>query len=121
MDWQGGVRANAFVLGSYIPEKIRGQKTEAYIHIVDWYAILCGLAGVDPTDEAAAKAKPPPIDNHDVWPLISGQNTTSPHTDIPISNETLISGDYKIITGDLVHSVWMGPQYPNTTTTPGLK
>ena len=102
--------------GGYLPEKMRGQKTEGYIHLADWYTTLCGLAGVDPTDEEAAKAKLPPIDSLDVWPLISGQNTTSPRTDIPTSYDTLISGDYKIITGNVEYGVWTGPQFPNTTT-----
>ena len=26
------------------------EMTEGYIHIADWYAIFCALAGVDPTD-----------------------------------------------------------------------
>ena len=116
-NFQGGIRVNAFVSGGYLPEKMRGQKTESYIHLADWYATLCGLAGVDPTDEEAAKAKLPPIDSLDVWPLISGQNTTSPRTDIPTSYDTLISGDYKIITGNVAHSTWTGPQFPNSTTT----
>ena len=45
---------------------MRGQKTEGYIHLADWYATLYGLAGVDPTDEEAAKAKLPPIDSLDL-------------------------------------------------------
>ena len=109
-NFQGGIRVNAFVLGGYLPEKMRGQKTDGYIHLADWYATLCGLAGVDPTDEKAAKAKLPPIDSLDVWPLISGQNSTSPRTDIPTSHDTLISGDYKIITGDVEYMhYWTGP------------
>ena len=115
-DWQGGIRVNAFVSGGYLPEKMRGQKTDGYIHLTDWYATFCHLAGVDPTDEEAAKAKLPPIDSLNVWPLISGENSTSPRTDIPASNVTLISGDYKIITGNISHSGWTGPHSPNTTT-----
>ena len=115
-DWQGGIRVNAFVSGGYLPEKMRGQKTDGYIHLTDWYATFCYLAGVDPTDEEAAKAKLPPIDSMNMWPLISGQNSTSPRIDIPASNFTLISGDYKIITGSLNFSVWTSPQSPNTTT-----
>ena len=41
----------------------------------------------------------PPIDSLNMWPLISGQNSTSPRVDILISNTTLISGDYKILDG----------------------
>ena len=106
-DWQGGIRVNAFASGGYLPERMRGQKTEGYIHIADWYSTFCALAGVDPTDERAEKAKLPPIDSLNMWPLISGENSTSPRTDIPISNVTLISGDYKILIGDVMQSKWM--------------
>ena len=116
-DWQGGIRVNGFVSGGFLPEKMRGQKTEEYIHITDWYATFCALAGVDPTDDAAAKANLPPIDSMNMWPLISGANSTSPRTDIPVSYNTLISGDYKIITGSVHYSVHTGPKYPNVTTT----
>ena len=50
-----------------------------------------------------------------MWPLISGQTDTSPRTDIPISNVTLISGDYKILTGTVKLAGWTGPQFPNNT------
>ncbi len=81
---------NAFVSGGYLPEGMRGKKTEGYIHIADWYATFCSLAGVDPTDEKAAKANLSPIDSLNMWPLISGQNSTSPRVDIPVTNNTLI-------------------------------
>lgn len=118
-DWQGGVRVNAFVSGGYLPEKMRGQKTDGYIHLADWYGTFCAIAGVDPTDQRAAKAKLPPVDSYNMWPLISGQTTTSPRTDVPVSNVTLISGDYKIITGDIGQAGWTGPHYPNGTNPKG--
>ena len=43
-----------------------------------------GLAGVDPTDHAAAAAGLPPIDSFDLWPLLSGANTTAPRTELLI-------------------------------------
>ena len=46
------------------------------------YTTFCGLAGVDPTDERAAAAGLPPVDGHDLWPLISGANATSPRTEV---------------------------------------
>ena len=119
-DWQGGIRENAFVSGGYLPESLRGQKTEGYIHVADWYATFCALAGVDPTDHRAANANLPPIDSLNMWPLISGQNSTSPRVDIPISNSTLISGDYKILVGNVHEAGWTGPVYPNTTKAPGI-
>ena len=117
-DWQGGIRVNAFVSGGYLPEKMRGQKSEGYIHIADWYATFCALVGADPNDEEAAKVNLPPIDSLNMWPLISGANSTSPRTDIPASYYTLISGDYKITTGVLNYSIHTGPQFPNITTDP---
>ena len=114
-DWQGGVRVNAFASGGYLPESMRGRKTEGYIHIADWYSTFCALAGVDPMDKQAAKANLPPIDSLNMWPLISGQNSTSPRIDIPISMTTLISGDYKILTGTNNDAGWTGPVYPNNT------
>ena len=118
-DWQGGIRVNGFVSGGYLPEKMRGQKTDGYIHIADWYATFCHLAGVDPTDHKAAEVNLPPIDSLNMWPMISGENSTSPRVDIPASNSTLISGDYKILQGDVPQAGWTGPQYPNLTNPDG--
>ena len=114
-DWQGGIRVNGFVSGGYLLEKMRGQKTDSYINIADWYATFCNLVGVDPTDERAAEAKLPPINSLNMWPMISGQNMTSPRVDIPATYSTLISGDYKILQGDVKQAGWTGPQYPNMT------
>ena len=81
--------------------------------------MCCNLAGVDPTDERAAEAKLPPIDSLNIWPMISGQNATSPRVDIPASYSTLISGDYKILQGIVAQAGWTGPQYPNLTNPAG--
>lgn len=114
-DWQGGIRVNAFVSGGYLPKKMRGKKTDGYIHLADWYGTFCGLAGVDPNDPKAAAAKLPPVDSMDMWPLISGEVTASRRTDIHISIRTLISGDFKLLTGDVGQAGWSGPFYPNQT------
>ena len=119
-DWQGGVRVNAFVSGGYLPNNMRGKKSNGYIHIADWYSTFSSLAGVDPTDDRAAKANLPPIDSLNVWPLISGQNSTSPRVDIPLTQNTLISGQYKILTGNVDLAGWTGPVYPNTTKPSGI-
>ena len=116
-DWQGGIRVNGFVSGGFLPAAMRGRKTEGYIHLADWYATFSGLAGVDPTDQLAASAGLPGIDSLDMWPLISGQNSTSPRTDIPISLNTLISGDYKILTGTVPQAGWTEENHPNSDST----
>ena len=118
-DWQGGVRVNAFVSGGFLPQAMQGKKTSGKIHLADWYSTFSHLAGVNPTDERAAKANLPPIDSLNMWPFISGQTATSPRVDVPISNATLISGEYKILTGVVPLAGWTGPQYPNQTNPDG--
>ena len=114
-NWQGGVRVNAFVSGGIVPTSMRGKKLDGYVALADWYATFCALAGVDPTDEKAQAAKLPPVDGLNMWPMLSGQNMTSPRTEIPLS-PGLISGDYKILVSNLNYSVWTGPIFPNLTT-----
>ena len=118
-DWQGGVRVNAFVSGGYLPQERRGQKTDGYMHVADWYGTFCAIAGVDPFDVKACKANLPPVDSINMWPFISGEVNSSPRTEIPLSNNALIRGKYKILTGMTIMSDWTGPQYPNKTATNG--
>jgi arylsulfatase I/J len=86
-NWEGGIRVNAFVSGGYVPQAVRGTKLEAFVTIEDWYATFCALAGVDPTDYAAIQANLPPIDSYNLWPLLTGTNTTNPRTEIPIGED----------------------------------
>ena len=94
---------------------MRGEKTTGKIHLADWYSTFCNLASVNPTDERAAKDNLPPLDSMNMWPLISGQTMDSPREGIPISNTTLISGNYRILTGVVPLAGWTGPQFPNQT------
>jgi arylsulfatase B len=51
-----------------------------------------------------------------VWPLLSGQNETSPRVELPVSNNTYINGRYKLITnGVFAYAGWTSPQYPNAS------
>jgi len=121
-DWEGGVRATAFATGGLVPPAMRGTTIEGYIHICDWYATFCALAGADPTDNAPGL---PPTDSLNVWPLITGQTTTSPRTEIPLSSfagvnseptaVSFISGPWKYIVGVIGFSGWTGPVYPNSS------
>lgn len=96
-----------------------GEKTDGYIHTVDWYVTFCYLAGVDPTDEKAVKAKLPPIVSLNMWPMISSENSTSPRVDTAATFNTLINGGYKILQGTVSQAGWTGPQYPNQTNSNG--
>ena len=131
--WEGGVRASAFVSGGLVPQAQRGTKLEDKVHVADWYATFCALAGVDPTDHAAAAAGLPPVDSINLWPLLSGANTTAPrdvlplvvdvglgHAKIPLVNySALIVGDWKWVVGlAIVQSFHQGPQFPNASLIP---
>ena len=99
--FEGGVRALAFANGGLLPEKMRGQTSEGFIHVADWYTTFCKLAGVDSSDSGQGKF---PVDGLDVWPIISGMNTTSQHSDIVLSYDfedtgAIIMGNYKLIVG----------------------
>ena len=85
---------------------------------------------MDPTDERAAAAGLPPIDSLDQWPFLSGANKTSPRTEVwlgadsPMGGESgatfvqgLITADgYKLLHDLVAMNVWVGPEYPNSTT-----
>ena len=121
---------NAFVSGGLVPDAMRGKKIDQLIHVADWYATFCTLAGVDPMDKAAAAAKLPPIDSMNMWDLVSGKNMTSPRMDVVLGIQGrlekdmmngwgLVSGDYKILVGRVTNAGWTGPQYPNQTNPAG--
>ena len=56
----GGVRAPGLVNGGFLRNAIErnnvpsGQALTGLVHIADWYATFCALAGVDPEDKPAA-------------------------------------------------------------------
>lgn len=129
-DFEGGVRVLAFISGGFIPKHLRGSSNHAYMHGADWYATLCGLAGVNP-DDAVADAAIPPIDSIDQWSTIMIANATweqGPRQEMVLSSGTrgsvsasgpdaaMIQGRYKIVTGHQGGSgFWTGPVHPNST------
>jgi arylsulfatase B len=132
-NWEGGVRAVAFVSGGFVPPAMRGTKLSgsgALIHMSDWYATYCHLAGVPPTDAAAAAAGLPPVDSLNVWPLLSGANTTSPRSEIVlavdalgrkgglVSSSALIVGEFKYLEGKQLQTYHQGPDFPNASSVP---
>jgi len=105
--FEGGVRTAAFASGGFLPDNARGTKVTGNIHIADWYATFCSLAGVDHTDKAAGV---PDTDSVDIWHLLTGFNTTSPRHELPLAvdmhtegpalhlSSVLIQGDFKLVT-----------------------
>ena len=69
-NWEGGTRTPTFLTGGWFLSNtnIAGTVHEGLIHIADWHATICALAGVDPTaGEPNAVA---PIDAVNAWPWL---------------------------------------------------
>eukprot|EP01062_Namystynia_karyoxenos_P059555 TRINITY_DN5099_c0_g1_i1.p1 TRINITY_DN5099_c0_g1~~TRINITY_DN5099_c0_g1_i1.p1 ORF type:complete len:559 (+),score=177.02 TRINITY_DN5099_c0_g1_i1:81-1679(+) len=125
-NFEGGVRTAAFATGGLLPAQVRGTRSEGYVHITDWFATFCGLAGVDPADNPEGL---PGVDSIDMWPYISGSAQRSPRAEIPLGIEgpggarslvhgnwsALIIGDMKVISGLYNNTFWMSPDFPNAT------
>eukprot|EP00041_Stephanoeca_diplocostata_P025711 m.678611 g.678611 ORF g.678611 m.678611 type:complete len:276 (+) comp22807_c0_seq3:1121-1948(+) len=116
--FEGGIRVNAFVSGGFLPTSVRGTKLDGangMIHVADWYATFAALAGVDPTDAWAAASNLPPIDSRNVWPLLTGANTTSPRDTILVTKDLLVHKNWKFVRGNttMIEASWGGVQYPN--------
>lgn len=101
--------------GGFLPSAVRGTTLHGVLHIADHYATFCGLAGVDVTDPSGDATGIPPVDSLDMWPMISGQNLTSPRAELFISTSCLIQGDWKLLTGFVSSASWPGPIYPNAS------
>ena len=115
-DWEGGTRTNAFVAGGVLPEASRGQSTDALVHMADWFATFCALAGIDPHDARAAAAGLPPVDGLDVWPAVVGApSAPSPRAEVHLSAQALLAWPHKLVTGVQPMTGWTGPVYPNNT------
>ena len=97
--FDGGMRALAFANGGLVPENMRGKSTDSFFHISDWYPTFFKLAGMDPEDSETGKF---PLDGMDIWPILTGENTASSHSEIILGYEynntgAIISGNYKLI------------------------
>eukprot|EP01060_Flectonema_neradi_P040767 TRINITY_DN9413_c0_g1_i1.p1 TRINITY_DN9413_c0_g1~~TRINITY_DN9413_c0_g1_i1.p1 ORF type:complete len:552 (+),score=96.65 TRINITY_DN9413_c0_g1_i1:50-1657(+) len=130
--WEGGVRVPTFVSGGLIPQDKRGGSLSGMMHITDWYATFCRLAGVDPTDADAVSAGLPAVDSIDQWDYIIG--TQEPRrTELVISSArssfsfggkdytgsaAFIRGDLKLVRGMQANCLWFSQLYPNSSSTP---
>eukprot|EP01083_Nonionella_stella_P307519 1081263_1 len=117
-DFEGGVRANAFVTGGYLSEKRRGKSVDGYIHICDWYETFAVIVGVDTSNlPPLTNESIPKLDSMNIYGLIDGSNLTSPRMEIPLSsNGALISEQYKLVlTAQQNLGFYTGPRSPNIT------
>ena len=88
---EGGIRTVTAMGGGIIPPHVRGTTSNSWMHISDWYATLCYVAGVDPSDSTPGV---PPIDSKSMWPewrpeLLQDGTSSTPRT-MAISGDALI-------------------------------
>lgn len=67
------------------------------------YATLCTLARADPTNDVEINGTVHPVDSVNVWPLLTGSNTTQPRSLTPVTETAVIQIDpdgtwWKLIT-----------------------
>ena len=108
------------------------------MHIVDWHATMCALAGVDPADDSLAPPLPvdpalpptlpppkdiygagswPGVDGVNVWPILLARTTDrgAAHPSLALSREVLLlNGTYKLVVAQpdpeiLAHKEGMPP------------
>lgn len=112
-NFEGGIRANAFVTGGFLPVHRRGVKEEGFMTTADWYATYAALAGVEETelvDHKAAQAGLPPLDSLNCWGMISGEHHPSPRghcrSELPISDTSAVkpNGDGETLVGGLIRA-----------------
>ena len=115
-NWEGGMRTAAFVSGGLVPTSLRGTNNTMNLHIVDWYATFCELAGVDHSDDPATPPLPtnisdptkdiygnlsyPGVDGVPVWNMLMNPdefNYSSAHENLVLSKEVVIHGQYKLL------------------------
>lgn len=130
-NWEGGIRVAALLAGGFLPDHVRGTKLAGMIHECDWLATFCYLAGVSDVDERAAAMDPPlpPIDSLNVWPLVTGANSTSPRVEwilTPLGEDPeraehggdagiMAEGRYKLLVGRVAQAGWTGQVHPNSS------
>jgi len=99
--FDGGIRVVSIASGGVIPRAMAGTTWHGYVHISDWYATFCELAGVSTFDRLAAMQDPPlpEVDSVSAWPVLSGKTTEPTRTSMWISPYCLVKGDWKLLTG----------------------
>eukprot|EP01063_Lacrimia_lanifica_P020895 TRINITY_DN2816_c0_g2_i7.p1 TRINITY_DN2816_c0_g2~~TRINITY_DN2816_c0_g2_i7.p1 ORF type:complete len:486 (+),score=177.36 TRINITY_DN2816_c0_g2_i7:55-1512(+) len=120
-DFEGGVRATAFVSGgsALIPAGKRGTTSTALVHICDWYATFAAMAGVDTADAPGHGV--PASDGVDVWAALTA-DAPPPRTEVPLSAKSVISSVngtvYKYVTDSKSANVWTPKDFPLSPAVP---
>lgn len=122
-DWEGGHRTPAFISGGALPKKKRGKSVNGVMHITDWYATLCAMAGADIEDAQGARITGVKVDAVDAKPMLYGK-VDDVRDELQLSDSALLKKAdgkwYKLLEGVVGNSMHQGPDYPNSTCPSGV-
>jgi arylsulfatase I/J len=79
-DFEGGVRASAFVSGGILTAGQRGTKLDGTIAIADLHATICAIAGVPIADTGRYAQGLPAVDGVSMLAYLTGAVAASPRT-----------------------------------------
>ena len=116
--FEGGLRVAALASGGLLPPARRGALEPGLAHTADMLATVCGLltGGAGCGEDARARAAGlPPLDSLNLWPMLSGANSTSPRTEVPLGPAALVSGRWKLLLGRQGGAGYDGPLFPNAS------
>mmetsp|Transcript_8331 Transcript_8331/g.16826 ORF Transcript_8331/g.16826 Transcript_8331/m.16826 type:complete len:542 (+) Transcript_8331:2-1627(+) len=123
-DLEGGVRTAAFIGGGWLDGRLgeeNGRRSGEILHIVDWYATIASLAGVDKetyeSDERAKESNLPPIDSlNQAEMLFEGGGSAWTSKPLFLSSNAVILDEYKLILQNSVSPAgFPGETYPNAS------
>ena len=99
----------------YPRASVQTRRNHSYSRLV-WYVDKTWRR--NPVDEWASASGLPQVDSVDVWPMISGVNTTSPRETILVNEYLLIHKKWKYVAPNrtMIEAARGGPRYPNATT-----
>ena len=135
--FEGGIRAASFVHSPLLPAHTAGSVLKGLVSLADWYATFCFLASVQPDDDAGDIATrrrarqhygalPPPygagtfpIDSINLWPWLSGKNSTAPRQELVLGKmaggSMIAAGGFKVVLASQTPDWWYGSYAPNCT------
>lgn len=62
----------AFITGGFVPVHMRNSSSgNSYVHVADWFATFCFLAGVPAEDDVLLAGAVRPLDSVNIWPMLT--------------------------------------------------
>ena len=119
-DFEGGVRAAAFATGGMLAPELRGTTVYSPMHLADLHSSVCMMSGQSFEECGDVIEGLPPTDGFDLREYFTKVNATRPASDIVLSSNSYIDGDWKYVSQSHNTSYcnnqgcgyWTGPVWP---------